>query len=1168
MDQFDRVRYERAALFQKLQTFPGIQEIAQQVGKFQKLSPGQLEKLPDDVRRFYNLSRFLRELQSMPQYEAYNKAFLKAETRGEGLSQIGPGLGPMSLRRPKAPKEHPELLLPPVKGAAEVERGGFRQPAAGEIDKMTDQFWGNMKASGKLPSFEEFSNTLRAQFGSQVPRDSIWYSWADSLTKHLMNATGEELTGMMHDLGLKRDIAEAVKPDIRDPFIGKIPDKLDEQMLKSEVQKLFKGRKQVTQQEFQGFLKNNKWITRGPLAPGQKVRLAVIGGILDKLTQRAGEAPDKSWDRSEIGPEDIAQGYSVTEPMERGGELEQAAPQIETRRLITRIPAESAGDARLVGELATANAAVDATGKKAPPRTVSKNVMALLDRDGKVTLVSTWKDPRTGPKMTNPSAPSLPGEKITNNLLKSWSPLVVMTLRDPVQKFHKVFDSVNDFEKWFGDVGIEGTPGIKTTSVFPMVKGKGRGPFKSVPPEMTPLTGEVGEQPPQAAPSPTARDISTLRARGPTEVAGAPRGTAAEPPPPAAPHEPEMLSAEAQQALSAELAQGENPYMGEAAYRTLAYREVPKKKYTLESSLRYGVSALRERDPSSLRRAKQVTNDEMTQLFKSLRAIGARRVVKRDLPRILDGQERVADQYARQVGQLIRMVSAKSASRADTKQAQMVRAAAKAMIASTNRAMKYEKTPPLSGFTPKGLEFLRKDIASARTKAELWGISRDPVKRLWSGKISKAADRLEKEIDYARDHWDDPELQRTAAQILKEGKDEIDFENANGFDVKERAYYLPGRYEGEFWSDQQVAFAPFGGTRKLLGEQYRGGKRFRDMYEAIAHGPFIPGSYDPAVLMESRVRSGRYKVAAAQAREMWKDLRDPETGKPIAVAPKSIPKEDPATGQVHMEYVPASLEYPHLIWPTENKRGVPLSVSEPYVKMIRSLSRTSQIADIPGGRQALLSASMLKHGWLLIGDMFHFSRLAQYGATLSGKRWWEINPNFKGGFAVLNWRRADMPEAVQKGFITQEAADWANGTIRIRQPDGSFSDYYRTQVAQSILKNGLNASRVIDALYKDAIRNIPLVGEPWHKVIGPYNRWLFDKYTSGLMLQKAVENFERLHEKFPERDLQGLTRDVVRGMNIEFGNMGRQGIFRNPTFRDMAQIVMLAPMWREGIIMK
>jgi hypothetical protein len=223
---------------------------------------------------------------------------------------------------------------------------------------------------------------------------------------------------------------------------------------------------------------------------------------------------------------------------------------------------------------------------------------------------------------------------------------------------------------------------------------------------------------------------------------------------------------------------------------------------------------------------------------------------------------------------------------------------------------------------------------------------------------------------------------------------------------------------------------------------------------------------------------------------------------------------------------------------------------------------------MPGGRQALLGASMLKHGWLLIGDMFHFSRLAQYGATLSGKRWWEINPNFKGGFAVLNWRLEDMPEAVEKGFITQEAADWAKGTIQLIDRDGTFKYATRHEVGRGLLGNGLNASRVIDALYKDAIRNIPLVGEPWHKVIGPYNRWLFDKYTSGLMLQKGVENFERLHDQFPGRRLPDLLRDVVRGMNIEFGNMGRQGIFRNPTFRDMAQIVMLAPMWREGIIMK
>jgi hypothetical protein len=1100
---------------------------------------------------------------------------------------------PSSLRRPKAPKEHPELLLPPVKGAAEVERGGFRQPAAGEITQMTDQFFSNVKASGKLPSFEEFSNTLRSQFGSQVTRDSIYYAWQDSLTKHLMQATGDELARMLPEVGVKRDVAEALQPTERDPYIGKIPDVANEEQMLSQIEyirKMFNKKPWMSQEEFKR--KYGPQIAQKFNVPFQR-RYAAIGAIMDKLTQKAGDAPEKPWDRKEIGPEDIGQTYLVEGALPKSeaekvqaGEMAGQFPTIESRRLITRIPAEEAGDAKRVGELATANAAVDATGKAAPPRTVSKNVMALLDRDGKVTLVSAWRDPRTGPKITNPDGASLPSEKITDKLLKSWSPMVVMTLRDPVQKFHQKFDSVNDFEKWFGDVGIEGTPGIRTSSFTGPMAGitreqAGLGSATTLRPKESMLP-----PPPAEFVSPTAREISTLRGRAPTEVAGAPRGTGAPEPPPAVPHEPEMLSPEAQQALSAELAQGENPYMGEAALRTLAHREVPKKKYTLESHLRYGASALREMEgtperrlrrpptstpesgPSSLRRAKQVTNDEMTQLFKSLRAIGKRRVVKKDLPRIFDGQERLADQAARQVGEIIRMVSTKSSSRADMKEARMVRAAAKAVIASTSRAIKYEKQQTLTGFTPKGLYYLKQDIASARTMAELWSVSSNPVKRLWAPTWRRAIDRLEREIDYARDHWDDPQLQRTAAQILKEGKDEIDYENKNGFDVTERAYYLPGRYEGAFWSDSQVVLSAFGGSRKLLGEQYRGPKRFRDMYEAISKGPFIPADYDPAVLMESRVRSGRYRVAQLAAREMWKDMRDPETGKPIAVAPKMVPKEDPQTGQVHMQYFPPSLEYSTLIYPSDMRRGVPLAVSEPYVNMIQSLSDKSHIGRVPGGREALMTASILKHGWLLVGDLYHFARLSWYGASLAGKRWWDINVNYKGGFTALNWRPEDMPEAVEKGFITQEAADWVNETAPVKNRDGTYTDRSNYEVGRALMKNGLNSSRVIDAMYKDAIRNIPLIGEPWHKIIGPYNRWLFDRYTSGLMLQKAVENFRRLHEKFPEHDLQSLTRDVVTDMNTEFGNMGRQGIFRNPTFRDFAQIFLLAPMWREGIIGK
>jgi len=85
LDQFNRVKKERADLYEKLQSYPEIGRISNE-----KVGLQELEAMPDDVRRFYRLAQFLRELQSMPEYAAYNKVMLGQS--GEGVPRIGPGL--------------------------------------------------------------------------------------------------------------------------------------------------------------------------------------------------------------------------------------------------------------------------------------------------------------------------------------------------------------------------------------------------------------------------------------------------------------------------------------------------------------------------------------------------------------------------------------------------------------------------------------------------------------------------------------------------------------------------------------------------------------------------------------------------------------------------------------------------------------------------------------------------------------------------------------------------------------------------------------------------------------------------------------------------------------------------------------------------------------------
>src|SRR6185369_16876828 len=123
-------------------------------------------------------------------------------------------------------------------------------------------------------------------------------------------------------------------------------------------------------------------------------------------------------------------------------------------------------------------------------------------------------------------------------------------------------------------------------------------------------------------------------------------------------------------------------------------------------------------------------------------------------------------------------------------------------------------------------------------------------------------------------------------------------------------------------------------------------------------------------------------------------------------------------------------------------------------------------------------------------------------------------------------------------------------------------------LAQDLIFSGLNATRITDALYRDAVQKIPFIGETWHKMLNPINRWTFDKITPGLIVEGAVRNFERMNAAHPDIPHSKLIRDVVTDINTYYGNMGRQGVFKNPVFRDLAQIFLLAPQWIEGLIGK
>ena len=434
----------------------------------------------------------------------------------------------------------------------------------------------------------------------------------------------------------------------------------------------------------------------------------------------------------------------------------------------------------------------------------------------------------------------------------------------------------------------------------------------------------------------------------------------------------------------------------------------------------------------------------------------------------------------------------------------------------------------------------------------------------------RAAQNLKAEVDYARKHFDDPEMRETVATYEKAMADHLKLMQQHGIDIAGRDYYVPGRYDGEIWADNIITW----GDMRVLGKQYRMPKSFRNYYEAIAAGPYIPVNGDVADLAQHSLRAGGRVIQ----RDFWlnslKGVTDPVSKQPVAIEPtwaqRTVEMQNPDTGEMEQrkQYTWAvpkgKLDYTLVKTSRDSK---PIAVREGYKAIVESCLAQSAIRTMPVARQALMASQMVKHGLILILDTFHPGRLLQYGAALSGKNWHGVNVGWRGGWSALTYTPEGLERAVRIGAIPKEAAEWANQPVKVYDR-GRIVNTTRQKLIELALSKGLNASQSADTLYRNAIQRIPGIGKNWNELLSPINKWTFDKITPGLIAESFIHNFERMNPRNRHLSMDRMMREVIRDMNVYYGNMGRQGIFKNPTWRDFWQIFILAPLWQEGLVGK
>ena len=397
----------------------------------------------------------------------------------------------------------------------------------------------------------------------------------------------------------------------------------------------------------------------------------------------------------------------------------------------------------------------------------------------------------------------------------------------------------------------------------------------------------------------------------------------------------------------------------------------------------------------------------------------------------------------------------------------------------------------------------------------------------------KSNEKIMRSLEYAKAQWDHPELMNTARRAKMESDRQFDIERDNGYSLHYDPEYLPGRYDGSVWSPSGIIF----GGKRVMGKQFRQGKTFKNIYEAASVGPYIPASLDVASLMGSRVRTGMHSVA----RRMWwdslKSLKD-ENGNFVVKEGKK------GGGPPSPDYVEFPLK----------GTGDKVYVHQAYEGLVHQLTDPSAVHHNAASKLLLESTQFLKHTALL-GDVFHLGRVMYYSQSIMGFK----GARFKPGWAATVIREGDLDRAVDRGIIAPKTRDYLKEKVAFRM--GTKADMIsRSRLSELYEKAGLNTGRIQDAIYKDLVKSFP--------GLGTYNRFLFDRFTTGMMKSAALKEFDRLSKLDPEKDSRQIIQESAKDLNLYFGSIGRQGWIRSATIRDVFNIGLLAPQWLEGLIKK
>lgn len=958
------------------------------------------------------------------------------------------------------------------------------------------------------PSFTSFATEVKERFGNVQP-GQLKEAWRDNVWKSLIRAGGNELARLRDQLGLKESLGG-----------GEFADPVEERFtLKQEGSAA--GRRAMREDV-------------AAIRDKQNRRNEAVARIGEKLIKHS-ETERPSLRRSSVKPEDIGWWR------ETGG-IEP--PFVEFK------PAEKVSPEKL-----TSGATVDTARKL--PSSASTRLVALRDNlSGKTELVSAYKDHGKHYAVDPGNPGAARPHVLINDLLQRklsngkprYSPVASLLLDEPVQRFHQRMDSHawREFADAAGNEAQRRKESAAEAAALPQPETQEARPALRTGTAITDaeagaildhLHDEIGklDSPEDMRDALTAlqerANAGTLKGRDWQVISGLEK--------------------------SVEKIQKQFPNVGpnEAYEKALdqIYShaiEAPSREAFVQRMLgrpaadvAQGISTGEgESQPAAYRKSTgRDIGAEFTKAGTGLRALWRRSPINVNIAAHLDSFINRGNNTARKAGNSIRIQSSDPKARTSLERGAAI------------RVVEARDKEALLGFA--------NNVGTALQRArELAKNGKSILDRYEGRKWEKAALRMQDEVMYAYDNWTKLSLQRTAAKGRAVLDEVYELDKKRGVKLDYRGGYIPGRYEGEIFNDNILTF---GDQQLILGRNWRKAKAFSNYSEAIKEG-YIPVNSDLADLAEHRVRQSWREGGKDLWLDSLKQWNDPDSGEAIVkeLAKQEVPRP---MKKVTDDYGQTAMveSAPKVEWGTPSPDYVKFSlgpgkdvvaVRRGYEKLLQTLTMQGHISMHPVGDVALHVTGALKHGVILILDTFHPGRLGQYAFGISNK------PGYRKGFHVLEYAEEDMQRAADKGLIPQSSVDWAKGTIDVRLPGGRTAPMTRRAVIDFGEGLGLNTGRIQDALYKETVRRWPL--------IGALNRFTFDRLTRGLMAEGVVSEFERLNKAFPLLDRNAVMTKVVRDINRYYGNLGNQGVFRNPTIKEINQLIFLAPQWVEGLLQK